>query len=1290
MNNTNITASSNSIKPTISSSTNSNTNVATNRITPPARRIRQQPQKPPVMERLQPGTKLTVGSHLVEVIKYLSEGGFAHIYVVKFLEFTNEMEVPNSLMPGDLCCLKRVFVMDQNGLNELRNEVDVMKKLKACPRIVQYYDSNASRLNNNGASGDIANSNLSDINDAPAANSKNSNVYYEVLLLMELCPNKSLLDYMNNRLQTKLTEVEILKIMYDISQAVLSMHYCTNPEPLIHKDIKIENVLVDKNNEFKLCDFGSTSTCYPIVTTHQEIAILTNNIYIHTTPQYRSPEMIDLYRCLPINEKSDIWALGVFLYKLMFYTTPFELTGQFAILHSKYEIPPNNYSSRLNNLIIIMLSENPSLRPNIYQILLEVCSIMNVVLPENIFDKYNSGPYDFSKYSAYQTKLQTYQYQMYMMYQQKSSLELNSNDLFLNCFEIGPKQPINMGSGGGSSISSNNGNSAETNSADVQRDLSTSSNTSSTNTVKRLTSFGPIGTTNTSTKKDFKTAISEEPEEQFQNMDTGIAKSVENNVHVSTGTKSCSTTGNNNGGSNGLYKTETGSAAKSISSSYKSDLSSSSDGFGNNIVNNSNVIVNNSAKHKSNNPFPKYHQQQQQSYQLSEKSFYTGNTQMNANVATAPVSITTSNNVNNTSSSTVNTTGISRHSSIKRRSYEVSKSQRNSSLYQNDVSIPASIDGTSNNDIVADDAGVQDLNNYIDFNNEDIPTIVTSPVIGTSNNTVITPDTRSSQVFNGVIDPATSTTASSNFHSQHNNNNNNNNNVATRGNSGNKNDDNGNDRDNNGDNNVRISISDNNRLNASGIINETGSLPLPVVPPHPKVSSRYASKSDATTAITGNETQQLNSALKNKLALSFDQIDLTESPIGSQANINKAIKYDLSTDTLDSNSSSQYDGEEQDQKQGEFKEEGNDLVDCVATNQKSGDVDDESVEYIPGGSRYRNVLASVDGDGSVSEESIPMMMSKKRAPFSPTVSENTGFTTENNNNNNNNNNNGVQQQVQLELKSPVIPQHPPKRGLELRYTEVDFDKSTVASQPSVEGKVQRNPHGSPSRSIYTDTINTTTNVNSNSNNSNINRKLGENYIHPSASGNGGSNNSVDFSRRNNALRHRKSEMTLNSLNMASSNSNNNNNNNNNNSNNTKNKHSAVLPQRHHSASHTNNISVSGGSNSNSKDFGGLSSPKAYSFIEQDESLDKFGELPRRRVSLDVRRHGASNVSSSNSTSGINGYASNSTNNSSLRKSFQRNSRRSLDLEKLRKEQHTSTGNGSASSKIKGMFGLFKS
>ena len=391
----------------------------------------------PDFEKFKAGDTVNIGSHKVEIVKYLAAGGFAQIYTVKFIGFLNELDILNSndndsndndnkkknepqpLKIGDIACLKRVKVTDDAGLNEMKNEIDVMKKLSGSPNIVQYYDSNATKLSN-GVTG------------------------YEVFLLMELCPNKSLLDFMNDRLATKLSVDEISKIMYDITLGLAQMHYLT--KPLIHRDIKIENVLVDKDMNFKLADFGSTSTVNPIALTDQDIAISTQDIFVHTTPQYRSPEMIDQYRFLPISETSDIWALGVFLYKLLFYITPFEMTGQFAILHGRFIFPDNKYPVEFTNLITAMLMENPHMRPNVYQVLDTICKFKKLETP--LFDKYGAGPYNFQLCSDY--KIQTRDIQEKLLNIEQTHImngtaitkmtDLNSyNEIFTILHEISPK-----------------------------------------------------------------------------------------------------------------------------------------------------------------------------------------------------------------------------------------------------------------------------------------------------------------------------------------------------------------------------------------------------------------------------------------------------------------------------------------------------------------------------------------------------------------------------------------------------------------------------------------------------------------------------------------------------------------------------------------------------------------------------------------------------------------------------------------------------------------------------------
>lgn len=185
---------------------------------------------------------------------------------------------------------------------------------------------------------------------------------------------------MNTRLQTRLAEWEVLKIISDTTEAVACMHYLR--PPLLHRDLKIENVLISGNGDYKLCDFGSCTEPRAAATNSQERRALEEDIQKNTTIQYRSPEMVDVSRRLPIDEKSDIWALGVLLYKLCYFTTPFEAQGQLAILNAAYTFPPYPpYTDRTKRLIAVTLQENPRDRPNIYQLLAEICAMRNVPVP---------------------------------------------------------------------------------------------------------------------------------------------------------------------------------------------------------------------------------------------------------------------------------------------------------------------------------------------------------------------------------------------------------------------------------------------------------------------------------------------------------------------------------------------------------------------------------------------------------------------------------------------------------------------------------------------------------------------------------------------------------------------------------------------------------------------------------------------------------------------------------------------------------------------------------------------
>ncbi|KAI9145251.1 kinase-like domain-containing protein, partial [Paraphysoderma sedebokerense] len=259
--------------------------------------------------------------------------------------------------------LKSIVAADDEAFKEVQKEIHYMKQFSGHKNIVTYIDSECfpSKFGTN----------------------------HKAFILMEYCPGGHVVDIMNRRLNDRLTETEILRIFSDTCEAVALFHY--SKPPILHRDIKVENVLLSASGSFKLCDYGSATTNIfqpNIVLPSREIYKLEEDIQKHTTLQYRAPELCDLYQRKGMTEKVDIWALGVMLYKLCYYTTPFEEGGQLAILNARYTIPPTPvFSQKLLALIGAMLQDDPRKRPNIYQLLLNVSNMRNVPCPiQNVCD----------------------------------------------------------------------------------------------------------------------------------------------------------------------------------------------------------------------------------------------------------------------------------------------------------------------------------------------------------------------------------------------------------------------------------------------------------------------------------------------------------------------------------------------------------------------------------------------------------------------------------------------------------------------------------------------------------------------------------------------------------------------------------------------------------------------------------------------------------------------------------------------------------------------------------------
>ena len=108
------------------------------------------------------------------------------------------------------------------------------------------------------------------------------------------------------------------------------MHYC-HSNKIVHRDVKVENLLLDFNWQVKLADFGFSST-------FRAGELL--DVYCGSPP-YCAPELYlaKLYD----GPKVDIWSLGVVLYVLVCGYLPFEAHAFNAlrsqVISGAYKVP---------------------------------------------------------------------------------------------------------------------------------------------------------------------------------------------------------------------------------------------------------------------------------------------------------------------------------------------------------------------------------------------------------------------------------------------------------------------------------------------------------------------------------------------------------------------------------------------------------------------------------------------------------------------------------------------------------------------------------------------------------------------------------------------------------------------------------------------------------------------------------------------------------------------------------------------------------------------------------------
>lgn len=239
-----------------------------------------------------------------EIIKQLGKGGYSIVYLVKHIETGRKYALK--------CATKYKNGKDRS--KRTRKEIEILSKIK---------HKNIIRLKGWFEDEDT------------------------IYLVLEYVSCGDLSKYYKTFLPDKR---ELAKIMLQIIKA---LEYC-HEKGIVHRDIKLENILISKRMRIKLTDFGLCE----VKESH--------NTYFYDevgTPRYTAPELL---KRKGYNESVDVWGLGVIFFMLLTGMYPFDGSKKKSIFRRIMEKSINyskyNFEKEEVHLLKRMLCKNPRYR----------------------------------------------------------------------------------------------------------------------------------------------------------------------------------------------------------------------------------------------------------------------------------------------------------------------------------------------------------------------------------------------------------------------------------------------------------------------------------------------------------------------------------------------------------------------------------------------------------------------------------------------------------------------------------------------------------------------------------------------------------------------------------------------------------------------------------------------------------------------------------------------------------------------------------------------------------------
>ncbi|KAJ1263950.1 hypothetical protein BS78_09G226200 [Paspalum vaginatum] len=191
----------------------------------------------------------------------IGDGGFGTVY-------------KGHLRDGRVVAVKRLYNNSYRRVEQFVNEAAILSRLRH-PNLVLFYGCTSSRSR-------------------------------ELLLVYELVPNGTVADHLHGHRAAAraLTWPLRLNIAVEAAAALAYLH-AVEP-PIVHRDVKSNNILLDSNFHVKVADFG-LSRLFPLDVTHVSTAP-------QGTPGYVDPEY---HQCYQLTDRSDVYSFGVVLVELI-------------------------------------------------------------------------------------------------------------------------------------------------------------------------------------------------------------------------------------------------------------------------------------------------------------------------------------------------------------------------------------------------------------------------------------------------------------------------------------------------------------------------------------------------------------------------------------------------------------------------------------------------------------------------------------------------------------------------------------------------------------------------------------------------------------------------------------------------------------------------------------------------------------------------------------------------------------------------------------------------------------